>query len=631
MEYIDVHAAAEKWGLKERRVTALCRNGRIMGAVKQGKSWLIPATAMKPADGRRTAAVLMDAATSGIQTPLPIGVSDFRETVTKYYYVDKTLLIKEFIDTLPKVSLFTRPRRFGKTLTMDMLCTFFEKTDEDTSVYFKDKKIWTCGEKYRKHQGIYPVIFITFKDLKYSTWEETLINIRALMTKEYLRHSEILTSDKCNDFDKKYCRDLIDGSLETAMLPNAVSYLSEMLEKHHGTAPIIIIDEYDTPIQHGYMRGYYDKVIDFMRNFFSSAFKDSRHLSYGFLTGILRVAKESIFSGMNNLKVYSILDERFSSYFGFTKDEIAEMMQYYGKPYKYDEVCEWYDGYQFGNTEIFNPWSVLNYLDDGCQPKAFWQATGNNDIIRQIVANSSSEVRDNLQLLMQGKTIPAYIDTSVIYPEIQSDPSSVYSFLLTAGYLKIVQQEDRREENAFCELAIPNKEIFYVYEKEIISALSDVFRQSTAIAIQKAIVNQDIAELKKQLQTFLQQTISIFDESQEGFYQGLMLGLYAIMNNRYEVTSNRESGDGRYDIQMAPYNKSLPGILVELKVLNKKDAKDEDTISDKLTALSEKALLQIDSMDYTATMIGSGITQIMKLGISFYKKKAGISYSLQSF
>lgn len=264
------------------------------------------------------------------------------------------------------------------------------------------------------------------------------------------------------------------------------------------------------------------------------------------------------------------------------------------------------------------------------QPKAFWQATGNNDIIKQIVADSSSEVRDNLQLLMQGKTIPAYIDTSVIYPEIQNDPSSVYSFLLTAGYLKIVKQEDRREENAFCELAIPNKEIFYVYEKEIISALSDVFRQSTAISIQKAIVSQDITELKQQLQTFLRQTISIFDESQEGFYQGLMLGLYAIMNNRYEVTSNRESGDGRYDIQMNPYNKSLPGILVELKVLNKKDAKDEDTVTEKLTALSQKALQQIETMDYASTMAENGITQIMKIGIAFYKKKAEISYALQN-
>lgn len=628
MEYMDVHTAAEKWGLKERRVTTLCRNGRIMGAMKQGKHWLIPASAEKPADGRRTETIIMETS-SYAQTPLPIGVSDFRETIKNYYYVDKTLLIKEFIDTLPKVSLFTRPRRFGKTLTMDMLRTFFEKTDEDTSVYFKDKKIWGCGEKYRKYQGGYPVIFLTFKDLKYGTWEETLTNIYALIAKEYLRHSEILTSGKCNAFDKKYCRELVDGSLSAAMLPNAIAYLSEMLEKHWGTAPIIIIDEYDTPIQQGFMRGYYDKVIDFMRNFFSAAFKDSRHLSYGFLTGILRVAKESIFSGMNNLKVYSILDDRFSQYFGFTKEEIKEMLQYYGKPNKYNEVCKWYDGYRFGNTDIFNPWSVLNYLDDRCCPKAFWQATGSNDIIEQIVVDASSEVRDNLQLLMQGKTVSAYIDTSVIYPEIQKDPSSVYSFLLTAGYLKIVRQEERREENAFCELAIPNKEIFYVYEKEILSAFSDIFRQSTAIAIQKAVLKQDIEELQKQLQSFLRQTISVYDVSQESFYQGLMLGLYAIMNNRYRVTSNRESGIGRYDIQMFPINKALPGILVELKVLDKK-GKTEDDIDEKLKALSEKALRQIDEKEYGADMLEKGVSQIMKIGIAFYKKQTEVAYSLYS-
>ena len=500
MEYMDVHTASQKWGLKERRVTALCRSGRIMGAVKQGKSWIIPIAAAKPADGRRAVSALDDAAASGTLTPLPIGVSDFRETVTNYYYVDKTLLIRDFLDTLPKVSLFTRPRRFGKTLTMDMLRTFFEKTDEDTSVFFKNKKIWACGEKYRKHQGIYPVIFLTFKDLKYNTWEETLTNIRALIAKEYLRHSEIFSSKKCNEFDRKYCRELIDGSLTPALLPNALSYLSEMLEKHWGKAPVIIIDDYDTPIEHGFLSGFYTKVVDFMRNFFSAAFKDSRHLSYGFLTGILRIAKESIFSGMNNLKVYSILDERFDSYFGFTRDEIREMMQYYNREDKYDEVCSWYDGYRFGNTDIFNPWSVLNYLDDACHPKAFWQATGNNDIIRQIIAGSSSEVGEHLQLLMQGQTISAYVDTSVIYPEIQNDPSSIYSFLLTAGYLKIVCQEERHEENAFCELAIPNKEIFYVYEKEILSAFSGIFRQSTAIAIQKAILKQDIPGLQKELQ-----------------------------------------------------------------------------------------------------------------------------------
>lgn len=626
MKYMDVHTAAEKWGLKERRVTTLCRDGRIMGAVKQGKHWLIPAEAEKPADGRRTEAIIMETS-SYAQTPLPIGVSDFRETIKNYYYVDKTLFMKEFLDALPKVSLFTRPRRFGKTLAMDMLRTFFEITDEDTSVYFKDKKIWACGERYRKHQGRYPVIFLTFKDLKYNTWKETLTNIYALIVKEYLRHPEILVSEKCNGFERKYCQNLVDGVLETAMLPNAIAYLSEMLEKHWGTAPIIIIDEYDTPIQQGFMRGYYEQVIDFMRNFFSAAFKDSRHLSYGFLTGILRVAKESIFSGMNNLKVYSVLDDRFSQYFGFTKDEIKEMLRYYGRTNRYNEVCQWYDGYRFGNTDIFNPWSVLNYLDDCCQPRAFWQATGNNDIIKQIVSEASSEVRDNLQMLMQRKTVTAYIDTSVIYPEIENDPSSVYSFLLTAGYLKIVQQEERREENAFCELAIPNKEIFYVYEKEILSAFSGVFQQSTAIGIQKAILKQDIAELQKQLQSFLRQTVSVYDVSQESFYQGLMLGLYAIMNNRYQVTSNRESGIGRYDIQMLPVDKALPGILVELKVLDKKGKTEADT-TERLKALSEKALVQIDEKDYAAVMSEGEVRQIMKIGMAFYKKQTEIAYSL---
>lgn len=561
---------------------------------------------------------------SYIQTPLPIGVSDFKETVTNYYYVDKTLFIREFLDTLPKVSLFTRPRRFGKTLTMDMLRTFFEKTDKDTSVYFKDKKIWACGERYQRHQGIYPVIFLTFKDLKYSTWKDALLNIQALITKEYVRHEEVWYSSKCNDFDRKYCADLINGSLDPSLLANSIAYLSEMLEKHWGIAPMIMIDEYDTPIQQGFMCGYYQKMIDFMRNLFSGAFKDNSHLSYGFLTGILRVAKESIFSGMNNLKVYSVLDERFSAYFGFTRQEMAEMLQYYNRQDKYGEVCEWYDGYQFGDTEIFNPWSVINYLDDRCHPKAYWQATGSNDVIRRIVSEASADVSEQLQSLMQGKTVFAYVDTSVIYPEIQKNPSTVFSFLLTAGYLKMIRTEGQMEEHAFCELMIPNKEIFYVYEKEIISALSNVFRQSTAIAIQKAILNQDVLELQNQIQIFLRQTISIYDVSQESFYQGMMLGLSAIMNNRYKVTSNRESGDGRYDIQMEPYDQLLPGILAELKVLSKRSVGNAADVADKLKTLSEEAVHQINRRNYEELMLQKGVKQIIKLGIAFYKKQVEI-------
>ena len=268
--------------------------------------------------------------------------------------------------------------------------------------------------------------------------------------------------------------------------------LSQMLDSYYGTAPVIIIDEYDTPIQNGFMRGYYNQIVSFMRNLFSCAFKDNRHLAYGFLTGILRVAKESIFSGLNNLSVDSVLDVRYSRYFGFTQDEVSVMLQYYGVEMKLSEVCEWYDGYLFGETEIFNPWSVINYINEHCSPQAFWQSTGNNSIIGEIIKGATSEIQENLQLLMQGKTISTYVDTAVIYPEIKRNPYTIYSFLLMAGYLKIVDRQALYDGNNICTIAIPNKEIFYVYEKEILSCLADSISPSTAIAIQQAIIMQDV-------------------------------------------------------------------------------------------------------------------------------------------
>ena len=254
--------------------------------------------------------------------PLPIGVSDFKELVSGYYYVDKTLMLKEFIDFKPKVSLFTRPRRFGKTLAMDMLKTFFEVSSTDTSKYFKNKKIWSCGEEYRREQGKYPVIFVTFKDIKFATWEQTYTAIREIIANEYLRHDALLTSDKCNEFEKNYFRKVVDGTITEVSMARAFLELSLMLNKHYGRPAVIIIDEYDTPIQQSYTEGYYEQITGFMRNLLSGAFKDNSNLSYGFLTGILRVAKESTFSGLNNLKVNSILEDRYSEYFGFTKDEI---------------------------------------------------------------------------------------------------------------------------------------------------------------------------------------------------------------------------------------------------------------------------------------------------------------------
>lgn len=486
-EMMTVKTAAKLWNLSERRVAGLCKAGKILGAKKKGRSWLIPVDAERPVDNRIKSGAYQKFSRPA-DLPLPIGISDYREASMGYYYVDKTLLIKEFIDERPKVSLFTRPRRFGKTLNMDMLRTFFEKTDEDTSVYFKDKKIWACGQRYRAEQGKYPVIFLTFKDVKFESWEATFENISSVLAREFRRHSCLLESDACSHYEKEYLKKVREHSASEIELSSALLVLSEMLDKHYGIAPIIIIDEYDTPIQQGHLSGFYEKVALFMRNLFSGGLKDNRHLSYGFLTGILHVAKECIFSGLNNLKINSILDSKYSEYFGFTPDEVQEIAAYYDASEKYAEICDWYNGYRFGQTEIFNPWSVINYFGNGCVPRAFWQSTGSNEIVGEILTEADEDIYERLKALLQGESFLTYIDTGVTYPQIKRNPPSIYSFLLVAGYLKTVKAHTSTSADYICEVALPNKEIAYVYNKEILQKLDHIVPQSTAVSIQEAIV-----------------------------------------------------------------------------------------------------------------------------------------------
>ena len=611
-----VKEAAKNWDISERRVTTLCKEGKIKGAKKQGRFWLIPADAEKPADNRVRSGVYKRS-TRPVNLPLPIGISDYRVAVTDYYYIDKTMMIKDFIDERPMVSLFTRPRRFGKTLNMDMLRTFFEKTNEDTSIYFKDKKIWQCGKKYLDYQGKYPVIFVSFKDVKFNTWGETFAAIKDIFANETHRHIELQTSKTLDKYDKKTFEKLLSGDVTEVELSSALCDLSRMLHKHYGVAPIIIIDEYDVPIQQGHMNNYYDSCILFMRNLFSGGLKDNKHLSFGFLTGILRVAKESIFRGLNNLTINSVLDNKYSSYFGFTSDEIREMTAYYGVEDKYNELCEWYDGYRFGKTEIFNPWSVINYFNNGCEPRAFWQATGSNEIIGEIIAEADNDIYEKLTSLVNGETFTTYIDTGVIYPQIKKNPSTIYSFLLVAGYLKVLKTTPAFNGDFMCEVALPNKEISLVYHKEILQQLDTVIPQPTAISIQEAIFSGDNEKLKHLLQTLLMQSASSFDTAGENFYHGFMLGLCALLGGSF-VSCNRESGDGRYDIQLKPTNKNLPGILIELKAA--KECSDTQ-----LKKLSEKALQQIIDKKYDTELSAAGIQTIYKYGVAFCGKNVEIS------
>ena len=611
MNTMTVRDAASIWGLSERRVAILCKEGRIKGAYKQGRSWIIPADAKKPADNR-------SARKSSVKKSLPIGISEYRKAVSKYYYIDKTLLIKELIDEGAAVSLFTRPRRFGKTLNMDMLREFFEISDEDTAAYFRDKQIWSQGEEYQKEQGKYPVVFVSFKDIKCSNWEETYALLYKIIRSEFLRHSELRLSEKLDEYDKEYIERILGHSAEKNDLTLSFRELSRMLHIHHGVPPVIIIDEYDIPIQQGHMKGFYDDVVSFIRNLFSGGLKDNRHLSYGILTGILRVAKESIFSGLNNLKINSILDEKYSQYFGFTASEVRAMAAYYGVPDKYDEICQWYDGYRFGDTDIFNPWSVINYFNNNCKPKAFWQFTGSNDIIGEVLANADEDIYERLNMLMQGKSFLTYVDTGVIYPQIQNNPSTIYSFLLVAGYLKSLRSDSEFGSDYMCEVAIPNKEISFVYSKEILSKLDKIIPSSTAIAIQEAIYAGNSAALQKQLHKLLLQSASYHDTTHENFYHGLVLGLCAMFDNRYDVTSNRESGEGRYDIQLFPLRKNLPGILIELKA-----AKGcSDTALDEL---AQNALQQINDRKYDTEMLKHGVDGIIKYGVAFCGKKVSIA------
>lgn len=598
MEYLSCSDASKAMGFSVRRIQQMCKNGELPGAIKEGRKWLIPDETIHMNHFAKNKS-------------LPIGVSDFKLATTGYYYVDKTLMIRDFLDKKPMVSLFTRPRRFGKTLNMDMLRVFFEKTNEDTSVYFKDKQIWQCGDYYTKHQGQYPVIFLTFKDIKSMTWEETFQKIRRLISLEFIRHNELETSSVLTAYEKGQYHLLAKDSGDEVDCQMGLQLLSLLLHKHYGKECIIIIDEYDTPIQQGHTCNFYPEIVNFMRNFFSGGLKDNPHLAFGFLTGILRVAKESIFSGMNNLKTYSILDDGYSSYFGFTEKEVKDMLRYYGKDDKYNELSEWYDGYRFGNTEIFNPWSVINYISDNCFPKAFWQSTGSNEIIGEIIQTATPEITKDLYKLLCGEKIATYIDTGVIYPEVQNNPYSIYSFLLVAGYLKVANIYPQSDGNFMCDVAIPNKEITFVYEKEVLNRTN---QNSLAISISQAIFSRDTQKLQALLEDFMVKSISSIDGANEGFYHGMMLGLCAILGNRYKIRSNRESGLGRFDILLMPLTKGMPGFIFEFK-----HTKDEHT---DLSALADSALQQIEAKKYDTELRDNGVNSIIRIGIAFRGKSA---------
>ena len=410
--------------------------------------------------------------------PCPAGITSYKEISSERYYVDKTLMIKDLIDDRSKVMLFTRPHGFGKTLAMDTLKTFFEKTNEDNSVYFSKRAIWSCGETYRSYQGAFPVIFLSFKDSGRNTWKDMYESLTLSIREEFKRHADILKNSAVDPTDKAFFQKIVDGDAAQVDYQASIGQLSHMLSDVYRTSVVVLIDECDAPIRQGYNYGYYDEVIEFMRNLFVSALKDNNSLELSVLTGVLRASKESLFSGFNNLVVNSILDEKYAQYFGFTSREVKEMASCYGKSEKLDEIREWYGGYLFGKTEIYNPCSIINYFNNYCAPKTFWSHAISKGSILDAIKNGSEDMRKSLVGLLDDQPLRALVDTDIIYPEVYRSEDTIYSFLVMVGYLKVSETIASIDDVSLCSLLIPNKEIRSTFKKEIVDKLSNEFSPS---------------------------------------------------------------------------------------------------------------------------------------------------------
>lgn len=549
--------------------------------------------------------------------PLPVGTTNYKKICEDSYYVDKTLLIKEILDEKVNVALFTRPRRFGKTLNMDMLRTFFEKTAEDTGRYFQDKKIWQQGEKYTSHQGQYPVIFLSLKDIKARKWQYAFDALKYIISVEYMRHSELKRSSELEEADIELYNRIVKNQASYMEYVFSLQALSRMLHQHHKQAPVIIIDEYDTPIQEGFVNGYYDDAVEFIRSFFSAALKDNPHARQIVMTGILRIAKESIFSGLNNIRVFSVLDKKFSEFFGFTTSEVQQMAAYYEQTDKLPELKAWYDGYKFGDTEIFNPWSVINYFSNNCQAMPYWVQTSANTIIQEILKTYNDDTYRNLHALLGKTEVQSIVRTNIIYPKLKEPQTNILGFLLMTGYLKSTSTELDARGDYICRLSIPNKEIKTIYYNEILSLLTEDIGENTVMNLANALYDKDAAKIKEALNKFMLKTISYYDNLKENYYHGLMLGLLAIGESNYDIRSNRESGLGRYDIQIIPKKSALPGIIIEVKAADK-DASVE------LSKLAQTALKQIDEKKYDTELCAQGVNDIIKYGVAFKGKNVEI-------
>ncbi len=551
--------------------------------------------------------------------PLPIGISDFRKLIRgRYHYVDKSFFVREVIEASAEVLLLPRPRRFGKTLNMDMLKVFFETGgEEDPAEFFVGLSI-EKEECFDAHRGKYPVISLTFKDLKHPNWEQCFQNLKTIIYREYQRHRYLLESDALYPEERRRFEDVLQGAAGITDYENGLQFLCEYLSRHHKGPVIVLIDEYDTPLHAGYAKGYYEEIIGFMRNFLSAGLKDNPHLFRGVLTGILRVAKESIFSGLNNLGVYTILNEKYSRSFGFTGPEVEALLEAYGMADRFETVSGWYDGYRFGKSVIYNPWSVLNYIDAGGKFKPYWVNTGDTAIIERLATRGGKEIREEIGSLLEGESIERPVYETIVMRDLDLRADLLWSFLLFSGYLKSVGESSYRNRHF---LAIPNREVKIAYEELIIRWFSEKVESNCLMEMLHALSSGDVELFERLLRKVVMQVMSYHDLAgePEKVYHAFVLGMLVWMEDRYVIRSNRESGYGRYDILMKPKDPCGWGIVIEFKLVEKKGENAHE-------AVLEGALEQIEARGYVAELGAAGVGDVLAIAVAFRGKELWVRY-----
>ena len=544
---------------------------------------------------------------------VPVGIEDFKELIQEgYYYIDKTLLIDEMLMNKSKVTLFTRPRRFGKTLNMSMLKYFFDVKDkEENKKLFENLKVF--DSEYMVEQGKYPVIFISLKDLKGNTWEECLNRLKLFIFDLYVEFEYI--REKMNEWDKRKFEKVLYEK-EDADYIMSLKFLADSLYKYHGEKAIILIDEYDAPIINAFDKGYYNEAINFFQTFYSSALKTNNSLKYGILTGITRIIKEGIFSGLNNLKVDTILNKKYSEYFGLLESEVIEMLDYFGMKYKIEEVKEWYNGYLFGESEVYNPWSIVNYIDNG-EIKAYWANVSGNTLLENMLDHAGESVYDDLKRFTDGESIEKYISDGTTIKSLLSNDDEIWQLLLYSGYLTKAKNQEKESDSNIYNLKIPNKEIRKYFGNMFLNRFFGT-EVKTNILI-KALENGDIKKFEKTLGEIMINMLSHFDldKEMEKIYQVFMIGLVGFLMGKYEIISNDESGYGRYDLAMIPIKSNEKAYLMEFKISKTKKGMEER---------AQKALKQIDEKKYDTKLKARGIKNVLKIGVAFYGKEVKVVF-----